>query len=477
MMHDPLDPSPFRRRVSELMSRPLRTCGPGIPVAEAARHMASLGISALSVAEGGRLVGIVSERDLVAKVLARGWDVNTPVHEVMSVPVITCRTEDFFATALLTMVRHRVKHLPVLDASGTPVGMITMGDLTRRRDLGALAVANGIEWAPDIQALVAVREKADEVIRALWAARAHPAELLAVATEFNDRLVRRCVVLAEQVCGPAPVPYAFLVMGSLGRGEQFVRTDQDNGLVWLDPPPDRTEAVQDYFIHRLGARIVVLLEKCGFALCPGGVMANSPTWSRSLRDWQRQLTAWADEPTPERVRAATIFLDFRAVAGDLDLGAQLRAATLPSGLFLHHLVQDDLSYRVPLGPFGMLLAPLWGPRRGEVNLKGDACVHLVDGLRVLALKQGTMQTGTLERLHQLAERKEIDHSFAEWLESAFNTLMAFRITRGLQGEPNPNTVRIDELSERERTRLREALVAVSQLQDHLGITFRAGEYR
>lgn len=458
------------------MSRPLRVCGPQIPCAEAARQMAALGISALAVVAEGRLVGLVTAGDLVARVLARGRPVQTPVGEIMSAPVLTCRTGDFFATALLTMVHHRIKHLPVLDAAGAPVGMITLGDLSRRRDLGALAIANGIEWAPDIQALGAARAKADEVIRALWAGRAHPAELLAVATEFNDRLVRRCVALAEQACGPAPVPYAFLVMGSHGRGEQYVRTDQDNGLVWADPPPDRADAVRDYFLHRLGARIVTLLEKCGFALCPGNVMVNNPAWSRSLGEWARELAAWAQEPTPERVRAATIFLDFRPVAGDLTLGARLRERARPSPLFLHHLAADDLSHRVPLGPFGLLLGPLWGPHRGEVNLKGDAGVHLVDGLRVLALKHGIAATGTLERLSQLAARKEIDHSFAEWLESAFNTLMDFRIARALQGEPNPNTVRLDELSELERTRLREAMVAIAQLQDHLGIAFRAGEY-
>ncbi|BDG62085.1 DUF294 nucleotidyltransferase-like domain-containing protein [Caldinitratiruptor microaerophilus] len=481
---DVLDPRPFRRRVQDLMSRPVRSCGPDIPVAEAARQMAALGISSMVVVgPDGQPVGIVTERDLVVKVLAVGGSPAQPVSRVMTRPVITCRTTDFHATALLTMLRHGVKHLPVLDEAGRLVGMVTLGDLSRQRDLGAAALADAIERARDVQALVRARERADDILRTLVRDRAAPDEVLAVATEFNDRLTRRVVALAEGALGPPPAAYAFLVMGSAGRGEQYVRSDQDNALVWADPPPGREEEAERYFAL-LGERAVTLLEKCGFAPCPGGVMASRPDWRRPMSAWLEEVARWATAPTGERIRAATIFFDFRAVAGDRRLGQELRrravALARASGLLLHHLAADDLQHRVPIGPFGILL--LRGPRRGLLDLKTDAGVHLVDGLRVLALRRGSLATGTLQRLRDLLAEQEIDPVLGESLESAFETLMRLRIRRALLPETCPSPpplsghtrLRPEELSPREARELREALAAISKLQDHLGLVFHAG---
>lgn len=474
-MADPLDPRPFRKRVGQMMSSPVRTVGADMPAAEAARQMAMLGLSSLVVTDRScRPVGIITSGDLVNKVLALGRPPSTPVSEIQSAPLITCTPDDLYATALLLMVRHRIKHLPVVGPEGRLIGMVTMGDLSRGRDGGALAVADALERAPDLAHLRHALEQADAVVAALYAEKADPHTLLAVTTEFYDRVHRRCLELAQMHLGPAPVAFAFLVMGSGGRGEQYARTDQDNALVWADPP--RATAAVDQYFARLGERLVVYLEQCGFARCPGNVMASNPFWRRPLSDWQELLQRWALAPTPERIRAATIFYDFRPVAGDPQVAAELRHRALDAAVgqrFLHHLAADDLRHRVPLGPFGVLLLPRWGEHAWELDLKTDLSVHIVDGVRALALQAGIGATGTKQRLFELVNKKELDDSLGESIDTAFSFLLELRIRRarsqnGLHGH---NRVRVDALGLTDRRRLHEAMQAVDRLQDYLGLRF------
>ncbi len=481
-----LDTHPFRKRVIEVMSSPVKTCGPDESVQFVADRMCRDRISSLVVVEGDRPCGIVTSHDVVAKVVARGLAPSgMVVRQIMNQPLESVPPDAYYYQALLAMMKHGIKHLPVIDG-GRLLGLVTLGDLARRRESGALGIVNRIENEDSIEGLRRAREKADSVMSALVAERADPPEILAVTTEFNDRLHRKIIELAENEMeaggkGPAPVDYCFINMGSAGRKEQFARTDQDNGIIYQDPPQGLDpRVVQAYFVE-LGAKISEGLFQCGFAKCPGNVMASNPAWCRSLSNWKRHILGWIRHPVPENILSTTIFFDFRPIYGRTAMAEELRStafmAIQDNQNFLHYLAAEDLRHSVPLfGWFKTIYTPLTGKHRGELDLKRSACVHVVDCARIFALRSGISETSTTGRLRILAERGQIDTEEAESVISAYQTLMTFRIREGVRRAArgdfeNHDYLRLKDLTDREKFLLKEAMAAVARFQDHTGLVF------
>lgn len=296
-----------------------------------------------------------------------------------------------------------------------------------------------------------------------------------MAAEFNDRITRKVIGLAEQELvesgwGPPPEPFCWLALGSAGRREQVLRTDQDNALVYRDPSAG-AEAAARYFAA-LAAKVVEGLATAGFALCTGNVMASNPALCRPLGEWCRALAGWVARPVPDVVRLVGLLLDFRPVYGDTSLADRLRerAQAVVGGApgFLYALVRDDLLRPLPVEPFNRLVGERSGSHRGEIDLKSSACVHVVDGIRALAVRAGIGETATLGRLRRLVQAGLFPPDEVELLEAGFETLMTMRLRENLRklaaGQAPDNYVRLDSLSRLERFALREALLAVARLR-------------
>lgn len=472
-----LDAQLFRRRIGELMRTPLVTCSPELPVQAVAGILALHGVSSVLVTAAEQPVGIVTDRDLVTKVVAAGLPGSAPVAAIMSAPVRTIGTDALHYEALIRMLQAGHKHLPVIDAEGRAVGMVTLTDLARARGEGALRVVGQIERAATVADLRQLAPRIDDVLRGLVADGLKPAIILPVVAELYDRLTRRLITLAVESLGEPPCDWCWLQLGSAGRCEQFSQTDQDNALIYAG----EGERVDAYFAQ-LAHLVVDGLADSGFARCPGNVMATNPAWRRSLTNWRFQVLQMVHQPGPDQIRLATIFLDFRPVAGTHALATALQeqvwvgAEAVP--LFLYHLVRDDLSHRVPVGLSGMVKTPWWGQHRGQINLKGDACVHVVDLLRALALKHRVAETGTLARLRALVRLGAVGRDEGEWLDIAYQTLMRLRIQDALRrtdaGEPPSPYIELRSLSGPERESLRDALVAVARLQEAVGSALAPG---
>lgn len=469
--------SPLRRRIEEVMRTPAILCSPNDQVRSVAEIMRDHRVSSVVVAEGQSPVGIVTSTDLVSKVLAGGLDRRTAVAEIMSHPVEVLTHQGYFYEALILMVRRQIKHLPVVGSDGGLVGMVTLGDLARFRGEGPLAVAERIDHESSVDGLSEAVHLIDDVVRTAMAEGGQPSTLLPIVTELTDRLTRRIIELGIEELGTPPSDWCWLQMGSAGREEQFTRSDQDNGLIYMG-----AREVADGYFAALAQFVVGGLERCGFARCPGNVMATNAIWRKPLQEWRFEVISMVSRPIPENIRLATIFLDFRAIAGNRALAQLLReqvwmaVESLP--IFLHHLVKDDIAHRVPIGPFRTLLTPLWGEHRGQINLKADACVHVVDLLRVLSLRHKVAETSTLGRLKELRKVGALAKDDADWLEIAYQTLMRLRIQDSLKrrsaGEPQRNHIPISELTEPERAALRDALVAVARFQESVGFTMAPG---
>lgn len=473
-----------RRRASELMSTPVLTCRPEDSLATVAQAMTVNQVSSAVVCnQAAEPLGLITEKDLVAKVIARQrYPQGLQARDVMNENVVTVPLDAYYYQVMLAMVRNQVKHVLVMD-EGTLVGIITIRDLVKSRSTGTITVIEEIEAQDSLQGLVGAGREVDQVLSALVAEKAPWRDLCAVLTEFHDRLTRKVIAICEQQMealgwGHPPVPFCWLTMGSGGRREQTLRTDQDNALIYSNPPPGQEEQVVAYFTE-LARRAVEGLEACGFARCKGNVMASNPYWCRSEQSWREIVHRWAYQPEGEHIRMLTIFLDFRPVYGEKSLAENLRQFVF--NLFHSYpglaqfLAQDDLQSRVPLGLWGQVLTERDPQHRHQINLKRSATRHVVDCLRIFAYRHQVAATFTLDRLDALTAARVFQPEEAEILATSYESLMLFAVRenlkKALQGQEADHYVSLMALSRPEKIILKEALRVVDRLQAFTSKTF------
>ncbi len=468
----------FNKRLEDIMVTDVVTCGPEDTVSLIATIMDTNNISSIVVADDdGRPQGIITEGDLVSRVLRREDPadiVSLKAKDLMTSGLISLGRYDFTHEAFLLMVKHRVKHIIILDEEEKIQGIVAMRDVIKSRKTGSFAIVNDIEAVKSLDALVKLRTEVDQVLQALLVERANVREITSLITEFYDRITRKVIEMAEKEMiaegyGPPPLEYCWITMGSSGRKEQFARTDQDNGIIFADTDAEREEEAKKYFLI-LGDKVVNGLERYGFELCKGKVMANNPAWCHSLRGWSENVEQWAVHSI--EVRMMTIFLDFRSVYGASWLYDLLRSFVYKKvteySMFLYHLVKDNLEKQVPLTFFRQVQTVHSGKHRNQINLKTSACVHIVDCTRVFALQEGLTVTNTFERLDELKKRRVLREKDAEQVKFAYETLMMLRIrdamTKMQKGEVPDNYITPRQLSDHEYSLLRESLIIVSRFQ-------------
>ncbi|MGQ9712813.1 MAG: DUF294 nucleotidyltransferase-like domain-containing protein [Desulfotomaculales bacterium] len=476
--YSPTESPLFRRRVKELMSRPVVTCRLADPVTVVASLMQEHNISAVVVIDDeGQPVGLITERVLVNKLLVepRCRPEECTAQDVMSTRLITVEQEAFLNQALLEVIKHGVKHIVVMDR-GMLAGIVSLVDLVRARSTGTFWIAHRIETQTSLEGLAEIGKEVDAFLNALVAEKASVRDIFALVSELYDALTRRIIKLCEEELaaegwGTPPVPYCWINMGSGGRREQIMRTDQDNGIIYASPDPETAETVSAYF-ELLGTRIVDGLVRCGFAPCKGGVMASNPAWCRSLDAWEARARRWIYRADPNDVRMLTIFLDFRPVWGETGLADSLwdsvfrafKSSSAASAL----LARDELQYRVPLSFLGGFITEKSGPHKNEIDLKAAACVHIVNCVRIFAVTHGIRDTSTFGRLDDLVAAEVISRDDAEFISAAYETLMMFRIRENIkkmaQGKRPDNYVNPHLLSKREQALLKDAFSVITRLQ-------------
>jgi CBS domain-containing protein len=458
-------------------------CGPDTSIADAARLMTEAGIGSIPVVDPARRpVGIVTDSDLRRTVVARARPVSDPVSLIMSSPVVTLRQVDPALEALRLMGDHGISHLVVVDENERISGVISSGDLLLVHANTPAGVLRGLEAAADLDELAAARGQLTTLLEDLVRVGVEPEKATRVITALNDRASRRALVWAEAAAtaelraevGEAFSPPAFcwLALGSEGREEQTLATDQDNALIHAAAPDDQHAR---RWIERFSSLATDSLERLGFPRCPGGVMASNPHWSRSLDGWRIQVHRWIDVPDEQAMLESTIFFDFRALYGDAKLAQALRAtvrAQVPrNDIYLAHLTRTALRNRPPLGLIRTFVVERGGEHRDTLNLKERGMAPLVDCARVLALRSGSDATNTFERLAAAADARAISRELAEDAREAYAFLMLVRIQHHLalqlEGRPPDNHINPDSLSSLQRRTLKVAFQVVQAVQNAL----------
>ncbi|NYS23978.1 cyclic nucleotide-binding/CBS domain-containing protein [Rhodobacteraceae bacterium 2376] len=458
-------------KVSDLMTRSPVSCPPDASVTEAARTMRENRISSVAVTENGALVGIVTTRDLTARVLAEGLPGDTPVSEVMTRNVQALTPDSLGSDILHMMLERRIGHLPVV-RDGKLLGIITQTDLTRFQAVNSAQLVRDASVAEDAQALARVTDRIPQLLVQLVGGHSAHEVVTRLITDVADTVTRRLLRLAEAELGPPPVPYLWLACGSQGRQEQTGVSDQDNCIMIDDSmaPGD-----MEYFLKL--ARIVSDgLDAAGYFYCPGDMMATNPRWCQPVRKWRRYFKGWIDTPDPEAQMLASVMFDLRPIGGDVSLFRNLQAETLEAAaknsIFVAHMISNSLKHAPPLGLLRGFATIRSGEYKNHVDMKLGGVVPVADLARVYALKGRLTPVNTRERLLAAEAAGVISVSGARDLIEAYDLIARLRLENQAalvrMGRKPDNYLAPSDLSDFERSHLRDAFVVVRTMQSAVG---------
>jgi len=442
--------------LSQFAFRPPVWIAPTTTVGEAAKTMRDLRISSLLVR--GDPPGIVTDRDFRNRVLADDLGPEEPVSRILSKPLLTIPSTLPLYDVWARLLDANVHHLPVI-RDGEIVGVVTSGDLLRHSAQGPVAVLRGVERLPGRDSLSGYAGKVAEMTAALAAGKLMITTIAGFVARLNDTLLRRILRWAEEDLGPAPVPYAWLAFGSEGRMEQTLLTDQDNALVYADEGAGHRE-----YFQALAERVNGDLERAGFPRCAGGYMARN--WHFTISEWSQRFNAWIDSPQPKALLEASIFFDFRRVAGELSVEPLEEIIALSSGksIFLRFLARSAMEFRPPPS----LLLRLRGDS-SELDIKLRGISPIVFLARAYALEAGSHARNTLERIAVARRAGLIDQENEENVAEAYRFLLGLRLRRQLktlsEGGEASNKLTLAQLTAIERSRLKDSFRAIRFWQD------------
>lgn len=461
------------------------TCTVTTSVSSAARLMAREHVgSIIIVDEVAHPLGIITDKDLRNKVVTGQFSSDAEVRQIMSQPVITIPPKCTVADVQIAMMKHRVHHL-VLTKDGTVdspvVGVISEHDLLVIQGNNPAIFIREINRSEDAEALSAIREKAEVLLKKYLLQEVAIGFICNMISEVNDALIRRVIQLCEQAMqkknqAPPPVEWCWLALGSGGRKEQLLRTDQDNALIFEDVAEEDYPQVKAYFL-KLAEKITAMLNDCGFEYCPGEMMASNPRWCLSLSEWERQFSDWIFQPTAKNIMFCNIFFDYRPIYGDSKLTDALTQhifeAIEEQSVFLSLLAKDAMKSAAPLTFFRNFLLEKSGEHKGTFDIKGRAMMPLADAARALILDKKALEVNnTFQRFDYLAGIDPKNAPLFEQAADAYEILVRYRALQGLRHEDSGRYINPSELTKMERLNLRNSFRPIRQIQDLMRIRFR-----
>ncbi len=468
----------FSRRVGEFAIGPAVVLRHDDTVSTLVARMAEANRSgALILDDAGQPAGIVTERDILRRVALRCTG-DEPVSAIMTTPVTTVSSADYLYVAIATMRRRGWRHLPVVDDDGRLVGIVERHEALAMAAEHTVGLIEAVTHEGTLDGLREIKAVQVEVADSLLRDHVPAAEVQRMLTRLNRDIHRRVVdlcvaAMAADGRGPPPVDFALIIMGSGGRGENYLYPDQDNGLI-LDDYADAEHGRIDGWFVELATRLTAMLDAVGFPLCRGNVMATNPVWRKTRGQWREQLRVWGRRHGLTVVRLSDIFFDFRSGAGRRDFARELRRAVFAmlreSPAFVADMAREAAGHGVALGWLGRL-RPGAGKaaRRGEIDLKHHGLVALVTNVRLMALRHGIEETPTLDRIERLAQAGAIDGNRRDDLAAAFETVTGLLLRRQIEdfraGRPVGYAIQPKALSRRERRGLVEALQAIAAFRD------------
>jgi len=418
-----------------------------------------------------RIDGILTDEDLRARVLATGGSAQTPLSQIHSGRLITIQSDETVYEAMLAMLRNNIHHLPILHRR-RPVGVVHLSDIVRYETRSSLYLVSNIANQPSLKGLARLIPDVRTAFVRLVDDGATSKMIGSALSTLGRTLMRRLIELAEEALGAPPIPYCFMVNGSMARDEQTIITDQDNALI-LDDRYD--PAVHGDYFSELARFVSDGLAECGYPYCKGGIMATNKQWRQPLSVWKEYFRDWIEHPDPQRLLHSSIFFDLDAVYGEEHFVESLQALIAERGgrspRFLAAMARNALGRTPPLGFFRTFVMETDGKERNSINLKRRGTAPMVDVIRVHAIAAGSQAQNSFERLDDIERAGTLPAGQTDKLRYALEFIAMVRIrhqAHDLRQEQQPdNNIEPENVSDSERHNLKEAFQVLSNAQKFL----------
>ncbi|SCA57320.1 putative signal-transduction protein with CBS domains [Candidatus Terasakiella magnetica] len=479
----------FSKRVKDFMHMPEAAVSVGTPCCDVVALMSDKKTHCCVVSDThNKLAGILRSEDILNKIVFKVSE-QTVIEDVMVKEVQTIAPHEYLYHAIGRMRRYGICELVVVDETMQPVGMIYLKEAVEAASSHFMQQIDRLSAEGSLESLRDVKDAQVELAHDMFKDQVAASLTQRLLSHVNNDTVARIISanlthMEAEGWGAPPVEFCAIVMGSGGRGENYLYPDQDNGFI-LEDYPDEDHNRVDHFFRELAKRMCDDLNEVGFPYCEGHVMATNPLWRKTLSQWIKQVKLWGKKRNSVALRLADIFFDFQPVWGKVELADDLRASVLQTvqanHFFLQEMYHAQRDHRVAINLFGRLIDdPSDEAHKRMVDLKYRGFLPLVEGVRLLSLKAGIGETSTLKRIEKLHEAKALSENEADYLSSAFRFITQLLLKRQVREyeskQPVTRFVKIRRLSKREKDSLINSLRHIESFRKRLKGEFTGDVY-
>ncbi|MFT5889085.1 MAG: CBS domain-containing protein [Zhongshania sp.] len=425
-----------------------------------------------------QVMGIVTDLDIRSLLVAKGLSSDIPVADIMTTELIYVQSHQFVFEAMMLMLKYNVQHLPVLKKK-VPIGLISHLDILRYESQNSLFVVKSIFNAQSVDELAAITPEVQGCFTRMVHQDANSQMIGSAMAVLGRSFKQRLCELGEARLGPPPLPYCFLALGSMARGEQLMVTDQDNALI-LDN--SFVPELHDEYFSALASFVSDGLARCGYSFCTGNIMASNIQWRQPLAVWQKYFSQWIEQPSAESLLHSAIFFDLEGVWGQTHWAEQLndfiRQKAQKNPRFLACMARNALLRTPPLGFFKDFVMETDGRQTNSINMKRRGTAPIADLVRLHALAVGSSARNTFDRLEDIIAAGILPPGRGLDLRDALEFIAMVRIRDQaldveLKREPD-NNIEPENLSDFERKNLKQAFQILSSAQRFMKFRYQVG---
>ena len=421
----------------------------------------------------------MNNSDIKNKIATGLFPINTPVTNIMSSPVMTGKKNLTVAEGQLQMIKHNIGHL-CITKDGTVnsklIGVLTHHDVLVTLGNNPSVILKEIKRAKRTKKLRTARIKGNTLLKSYLEQNIPLTHIINVISQINDAVTIRAIEISiKKMPSPPPVSFSWLALGSQGRKEQLLYTDQDNAIVFEDVDENKYEETQAYFLE-LAKHVTKSLNKIGFEYCEADMMASNPEWCKSISEWKKQFESWILNPDEKAILLSSIFFDYNRVYGNKPLVDELTKTIFKSlestTLFFKFLGSNAIKNPPPLSLFKQFLVEQNSEQKDLFNIKSRALMPLIDAARLLILsKQIKDVNNTSERYEKLAEIEPNNKELYESCSYAFKALSKFKTKQGLLHNNSGKFIALESLNKEEKLKLKRCFKPIVDIQDILKLRF------
>jgi CBS domain-containing protein len=468
----------YSKTIENITYRDILSCTKDTPIYYAARMMADEKISCIFVRdENGKIIGYATDITLRDNVVAKHVNVDEPIVSVMDNPIVSVDKQAYVYEAILKMFRTKARYILIED-NDEFIGCISRNKLLSEQAESPLVFIQSVKLAVSLDELRTKWQKVPEIVSQLLGRGVNAEIVNQVITTVSDTIAVKVIEEVIEEMGAPPAKFVFMVLGSEGRKEQTLKTDQDNAIIYEDKANEQRELVREYFL-KFATTVSDRLNYIGFVYCTGDFMAKNPKWTHSLSHWKRNYQSWMEEPLPESVIMFSTFFDCRHLYGDVSILDELKQfldeeLQKPLDKLFFYMAKNALQYEPPLTFFRNIRTFTKG--NIEVFDIKKSMTPIVDLIRVYALKNRVFEVNTGERLKALRKKGIFnDTEFLELLQSYY-FLMSVRLKKQAaqimyDKTDADNYVNIGSLTKIEQGTIKEIFKTLQNFQSKIKIEF------